>query len=161
MLGSVAAAVLVVAVGGCGSTTHARTQASTSAGTGTNVGTGPGGGASTGTTHAAVQAQLRIDYTAHRKDPGTRRVWTLRCDPAGGDHPLAAAACNELAAHPRALLGSGRGQIRCMLVIANGPTVDVTGTVDGKAVRFSPSSACDPAWRELRVLLTGSEAKSG
>jgi hypothetical protein len=142
MLGPVAVVALALAIGGCG-TTHVRSQT----------------GAST-TTTAAIPARLRVDYTAHRKDPGSKQVWTLRCDPTGGNHPALAAACQELTKHPRLLLGSGRGQIRCMLVLANGPTVAVTGTVDGQAVRFSPSSACDPAWSKLRALLTGGEAVS-
>jgi hypothetical protein len=156
---------LAVAVGGCGSATHTGSQTGANtvvAVTGTRAGTGTAGtGTVPGAGNAAVPARLQVAYTAQRRDPGGKQVWTLRCDPTGGSHPLAAVACSELAAHPQLLLGSGRGQIRCMLVIANGPTVAVTGTVEGKRVRYSPSSACDPAWNELRVLLTGSRAKSG
>jgi hypothetical protein len=45
---------------------------------------------------AADSANLTITYWAEGAEKGVARKWTLRCAPAGGTLPRAAAACRQL-----------------------------------------------------------------
>lgn len=83
-------------------------------------------------------------------------TWTLTCDPVGGDHPDAEAACRALAQNgARALPPVPRGRM-CTQVFAGPETATVTGTWNGKAVdsRFNRRNGCEIArWKALAGLL--------
>jgi hypothetical protein len=49
-------------------------------------------------TPAPASADLTVTYWPQGRERGTRARWTLRCEPAGGTLPRAAAACTRLAA---------------------------------------------------------------
>ena len=56
-----------------------------------------GCGASTGAAGSAPDTQLTISYWPQGRDAGSKpETWTLRCGPAGGSMPRAAAVCSRL-----------------------------------------------------------------
>ena len=87
---------------------------------------------------------------------GGEIVRTLRCDPAGGNVPRAAAACRVIAAAGRrAFLATPPGT--ACTEIYGGPAVAlVTGELDGRRIwaRFSRESGCEiTRWQRLVLLL--------
>jgi hypothetical protein len=63
----------------------------------------------------------------------TTKHWTLQCDPAGGTHPDAAAACNTLlkAKSPFAPVPKG---VMCPMIMAGTRTAIVKGTYFGQHI---------------------------
>jgi len=89
---------------------------------------GAGAGAAGGRT------ALRVVYYEDAREPETRIVWALRCDPVGGTLPRRTAACRELA---RTGVGTLRPvpPDRACTEIYGGPMVAiVTGRIDGRRV---------------------------
>lgn len=87
---------------------------------------------------------------------GQRTTWTLTCDPAGGTHPDAAAACAALAAHGDGALPPKRKDIACTQVYGGPEKATVTGTWQGRPVRssFSRTDSCEISrWDRLVGLL--------
>ena len=109
----------------------------------------PGGGAS-----RAPATRLAVTYAPHGAGVtgAAHHTWTLTCAPTGGTLPSRQLACRELAAHGEDLINPG---VECMVIVRGGPMATVTGTWQGRAVRFS-STTCSRAWTTLRALLTGS-----
>ncbi|HSO98384.1 MAG TPA: SSI family serine proteinase inhibitor, partial [Solirubrobacteraceae bacterium] len=100
--------------------------------------------------------RLTVTFRTHGAYPrpgqaNPTRRWTLECWPPGGSHPARAAACKELAHHAGDL--SAR-RVQCLVIVAGAPSATVSGTVRGRRIAFA-ASTCAPAWRTLRVLLTG------
>jgi hypothetical protein len=62
------------------------------------VGCGAGRSATAG---ATPETQLTISFWPEGRGTGTPQRWTLRCDPAGGTLPRAAAVCRQLYALPK------------------------------------------------------------
>jgi len=89
---------------------------------------GPAGHASPGADYAAVR--LVIEVTSH---PGAKpQRWTLRCDPVGGTHPDARAACRALE-HTKNPFTSTRPNMMCPAA-ADSRTATIRGTWFGHPV---------------------------
>jgi hypothetical protein len=136
-VGRLAAAVVVVtAVAACGSA-H----------------TSGGSAAAPGSTHAAPSAKpavsLVITLTAR---PGSKPVtWTLQCNPTGGTHPDAAAACSALAKAKNPFAPAPKGMM-CPMIVSRPATAKVVGTwhdININAV-FSQSNGCQTSrWNKI------------
>jgi hypothetical protein len=97
--------------------------------------------------------------------PGaTPKRWTLRCDPAGGTHPDAKAACRALLAAKNPFAPIPRG-IMCPMIVAGPQKATITGTFFGQPVasNFSRAGCEATRWAKLGVVFgsTGSSAASG
>ena len=71
----------------------------------------------------AGDAPTLVVVDAAAADPARNAAWTLRCDPTGGTHPDAQAACRDLlrAKNPFAPIPHGSGQtiLREALLVAD------------------------------------------
>jgi hypothetical protein len=76
-------------------------------------------------TNPASKAKLQVVET---EQGGQARHWSLRCDPAGGTMPDAAAACRLLATDATILHPVRATHIRCPAIMANARTFTITGT---------------------------------
>ena len=110
----------------------------------------------------AAKVSLTVVVTP---SPGaTPKRWTLRCDPAGGTHPDAQAACRDLldAKNPFAPIPRG---IMCPMIVAGRQKATISGTFFGQHVASNFSKAgCEAArWAKLGVVFgsAGSGAESG
>jgi hypothetical protein len=99
--------------------------------------------------------------------PGaTPKRWTLRCDPAGGTHPDAKAACRALLAAKNPFAPIPRG-IMCPMIVAGPQKATITGTFFGQPVasNFSRAGCEATRWAKLGVVFgstgSGSGAASG
>ncbi len=103
---------------------------------------------STGTT-AAAKASLTIVTTA----PGSVHHWTLRCDPAGGTKPNAAATCSQLIAH-KTIFQPSHVKLYCPMIMANAASYLINGTWFGKPVHESiVDGGCDLSrWSQLHQI---------
>ena len=111
-------------------------------------GAGPGPGSTTGNTSLTVIAA---------GGTGTApTIWTLTCDPPGGTHPKAAAACRQLT--------SGRGDpfadtpkdMQCSMIYGGAQKAHVFGTFEGRHVdtTFGRTNGCEVArWQRVSALL--------
>jgi hypothetical protein len=112
-----------------------------------------GSTASTGTSpsHAAPAAKvsLTVQVTA---SPGAKpQQWTLRCEPTGGTHPDAQAACRQLLAAKNPFAPIPRG-IMCPMIASGPQQATITGTFLGQHVdaKFSMLDGCAAVrWSEL------------
>ena len=100
---------------------------------------------------------LRID--AWPNGPGTRphRVWTLRCNPAGGTLPRAAAACRALARVERPFAPVPQGAV-CTQIYGGPAYATVRGRFRGQIVRtsFRRRNGCEIArWNRVEFLFPG------
>jgi Subtilisin inhibitor-like len=97
---------------------------------------------------AAPKASLSITVL---DGPGSKlQHWTLRCDPAGGTHPHAAAACAALLALKTPFAKAPAGQM-CPMILASAKRATFTGTWYGQKVdRTIVDGGCDLAkWSKL------------
>lgn len=88
---------------------------------------------------------LRVVYLEDGREPETRVVWTLRCDPVGGSLPRRTTACRELRrSGVRTLLPVPR-DTACAQVYGGPMVTLVTGTVDGRRVwvRLRRDNGCE------------------
>jgi Subtilisin inhibitor-like len=128
--------VTVTALAACGSShTSSSGQAATHAPTGTS------------STRPAVS--LVITLTAR---PGAKPVtWTLQCDPTGGTHPDAAAACSALAKAKSPFAPTPKGMM-CPMIVSKPATAKVVGTwhdINVNAV-FSQGNGCQTSrWDKI------------
>jgi hypothetical protein len=110
----------------------------------------------------AAKVSLNVVVTA---SPGARpRHWTLRCDPTGGTHPDARAACRQLLAAKNPFAPVPRG-IMCPMIASGPQQARVTGTYFGRPVEgtFSRLNGCAAVrWSELgHVFGPGGPVMSG
>ena len=87
---------------------------------------------------------------------GAKTTWTLTCDPVGGTHPDAAAACTVLAAKGSQALPPKRKDVACTQVYGGPETAMIRGTWQGRQVfsTFSRTDGCEISrWDMLRGLL--------
>lgn len=99
-----------------------------------------------------ASATLIVMYWPHGQETPPMHTWTLRCDPDGGDHPSAVAACTEVASSPLAL---GRARHACRTRARPGsPVATLTGTFRGRPVDRLYRPGCDD-WATLHIVLTG------
>jgi hypothetical protein len=120
-----------------------------------------GGGGTVGTGPSApgspTSAGTRLTVTVH---PGPGRppsTWTLTCDPPGGTHPAAGAACAALAAAAPDPFAEVPADTMCSQIYGGPQTATVTGTWRGRPVqaRFSRTDGCQTArWDSLAPLFS-------
>jgi hypothetical protein len=114
----------------------------------------------------AAKVSLTVVVTP---SPGaTPKRWTLRCDPTGGTHPDARAACRDLlgAKNPFAPIPHG---FMCPMIVAGPQKATISGTFFGQHVASNFSKVgCEGArWAKLGVVFgsagsgTGTGAESG
>jgi hypothetical protein len=87
--------------------------------------------------------------------PGTAaKHWTLRCDPAGGTHPNAAATCTALLAVKNPF-GTPKAHQMCPMIMASSKKLIFTGTWYGKKInRTILDGGCDlTRWTRLSQAL--------
>ncbi|MBT0771160.1 hypothetical protein KIH74_19625 [Kineosporia sp. J2-2] len=95
---------------------------------------------------------------------GDTTTWTLTCDPVGGDHPDADAACATLDKSGDQAVPAASTDQMCTQIFGGEQTATITGTWKGKAIdaSFSRENGCEIArWDLLTPLLpkvTGSQA---
>ena len=119
----VLAAGFVLLAAACGSTAAPRTD-------GGQVATNP-----------AYKAKLQV---VESMPGGQARHWSLRCDPAGGTMPDAAAACRLLATDARILHPMRATHIMCPMIMANARTFTISGTWYGtKLHEVVTDGGCD------------------
>lgn len=99
----------------------------------------------------ATSLTIRVD-----QGEGTATTtWLLTCDPAGGDHPDPATACQVLTDHAAALEPVRPG-VSCTQVFGGPETATITGTFRGKAVsaQLARNNGCEiTRWTDLTGLL--------
>lgn len=100
----------------------------------------------------AADLTVTVDATGE----GAVTTFTLTCEPAGGDHPDADAACAAIAAAggPAAFEPTPR-DVACTEQWGGPQTATVEGTVDGETIRadFSRTNGCEISrWDALEAL---------
>lgn len=105
---------------------------------------------------AAVQAELTV--TLDESGSGTVRTMTLTCEPVGGDHPDAAAACAALAAAGAEAFDPTPQDAACTQQYGGPQVATVEGTVAGAPVsaQFSRTDGCEIARWDVVAPLLGS-----
>jgi hypothetical protein len=108
---------------------------------------------SAATTSDTSESSLKVTISW---GPGTRQVWTLRCDPPGGTHPAPVRACASLErmADPFSNLPTG---VACSMIYSGPERARVVGRWKGVSVdtTFARTNGCETArWRQYRALLT-------
>lgn len=86
---------------------------------------------------------------------GATTTYTLTCEPVGGDHPDAEAACAAIAAGGLAAFEPTPMDVACTEQWGGPQTATVTGTVDGETVNaeFSRTNGCEISrWAALEPL---------
>ena len=87
---------------------------------------------------------------------GKTQTWTLTCDPVGGTHPDAAAACAALTAKGTTAMPAVAKNVMCTQQYGGPQTAKITGTWMGEAVNaaFSRENGCEISrWAALKGLL--------
>ena len=109
--------------------------------------------ASTTTTPSAASSSELV--TTVTDESGSRAVWTLTCDPPGGDHPDPEAACQALDGRADALRPVPKDRA-CAEVYGGPEKASITGTWRGQQVRstLARTNSCEIArWAALQGLL--------
>jgi hypothetical protein len=103
----------------------------------------------------AARTDLRVTvWPQGRQGDAPSQSWTLRCEPAGGTHPAAEAACRALAANERALRPVPP-DVGCTQIFGGPQVARVTGTYRGNAITawFNRTNGCEIArWDRLAPL---------
>ena len=91
----------------------------------------------------APTTTLTISVVADRGADAT--VMKLTCDPAGGDHPNAEAACAKLAEAGAAIFEPVPTDRACTMIFGGPQTATITGTYQGEKVdaAFSRTNGCE------------------
>ena len=103
-----------------------------------------------GTAAAAHPAKVSLVIGVAARPGAKKQRWTLRCDPVGGTHPHAAAACRALlhAKHPFAPLPD---HVMCPMIVAGTKTASITGTWFGKHIdsNFNQRGCGNMRWTKI------------
>ena len=83
---------------------------------------------------ASGRTALEIVYFENPASPETRLVWTVRCDPVGGNHARRTAACHELARLGVRTLLPVPKNVACTEIYGGAMVAFVKGTIDGRRV---------------------------
>jgi hypothetical protein len=105
---------------------------------------------SRGASPAALSVTVWPEGTA-----GASHRWTLRCAPAGGTLPNAAAACRRLAALAAPFAPTPKG-MACTMIYGGPQAARVTGTFRGRRIwaTFHRRDGCELArWNRIAFLL--------
>jgi hypothetical protein len=94
--------------------------------------------------------KVSLDIKVSGGKGAAAKHWTLRCDPVGGTHPDAAAACATLLKAKTPFAPTPKG-VECPMIMVGSKTATVKGTYFGKHVdtRFT-EGGCDLArWAKI------------
>jgi hypothetical protein len=99
---------------------------------------------------SAAAAKVSLTVVVKASPGATPKRWTLRCDPTGGTHPDAKAACRELLAAKNPFAPIPRG-IMCPMIAAGPQRATISGVFFGQHVTSNFSrTGCEAAkWSEL------------
>ncbi len=115
---------------------------------------------------SAPAAKVSLTVVVTPTPGATPKRWTLRCDPTGGTHPDAKAACRALLAAKNPFAPIPRG-IMCPMIVVGPQKATISGTYFGQHVESDFSQAgCEAArWAKLGAVFgsigTGAGAASG
>jgi hypothetical protein len=115
-----------------------------------------GAAAPSATLSPAARTHLTVEVRPSPKEPP--KTWTLTCDPAGGTHPKAAAACQALAKAEDPFKPVPKDAI-CTEIYGGPQVATVTGTWRGTPVnaRFTRQNGCEiNRWQQVAPLLDAS-----
>jgi Subtilisin inhibitor-like len=103
-----------------------------------------------GVTSSPAPAKASLHITVQNGVGTKPTFWTLRCDPAGGTHPHAAAACSALMAMKEPFAPPPAHQM-CPMILASAKRATFSGTWFGtKVQRTIADGGCDLArWSQL------------
>ena len=121
------------------------------------VAVGCGAGASSPAAGSSGATELKIAYWPQGRDAGPATKWTLRCGPAAGTLPRAAAACRKLAAMQRPFAPIPPDAI-CTEIYGGPQVALITGTFRGRALwaRLANRNGCEIArFKRLGFLVPG------
>jgi hypothetical protein len=114
-------------------------------------GTTPAPGTGSG---AAAKPKVSLHITEMSTTGKATKHWTLTCDPSGGTHPHADAACKALLGIKNPFAGPVAGT-NCPAILANAPSFTLTGTWYGKHVsKTIADGGCTMAtWSKLNKVI--------
>jgi hypothetical protein len=95
--------------------------------------------------------ETRLEVTVQAAETMPPKQWTLSCDPPGGDHPDAAAACAALE-KGKAPFAPVPKDMACTQISGGPQTATITGTWRGERVTasYNRSNGCEIArWDRL------------
>lgn len=116
----------------------------------------PGSGGSTqpGGSGGAMLTSLQV--TVRDSAGAAPKTWTLTCDPPGGSHPQASAACAQLAAATSDPFAQTPKGMACSMIFGGDQKAQVTGTFEGRTVStsFARTNGCEVArWEAVSAVL--------
>ena len=99
---------------------------------------------------SAPAAKVSLTVVVKASPGATPKRWTLRCDPTGGTHPDAQAACRQLLAAKNPFAPIPRG-IMCPMIAAGPQRATISGIFFGQHVASNFARiGCEAArWSEL------------
>lgn len=99
---------------------------------------------------SAPAAKVSLTVVVKASPGATPKRWTLRCDPTGGTHPDAQAACRQLLAAKNPFAPIPRG-IMCPMIVAGPQRATISGIFFGQHVasNFSRAGCEATRWSEL------------
>ncbi len=116
---------------------------------------------------SAPAARVSLTVVVKASPGASPQRWTLRCDPTGGTHPDAQAACHQLLAAKNPFAPIPRG-IMCPMIAAGPQRATISGIFFGQHVASNFSrTGCEAArWSELGDVFgfragSGTGAESG
>jgi Subtilisin inhibitor-like len=118
-----------------------------------------GDSAGSGAVSPGTQAQTELTVTVRGAPAAAATTWKLTCDPAGGDHPNAQAACAALAAAKKQAkdpFAPTPADQMCTQIYGGPQVAAVKGTWQGKKVdaTFSRKNGCEiQRWSDLGKVL--------
>ena len=118
---------------------------------------GCGAGESAPAAGSSGATDLKISYWPEGRASGTPQKWTLRCSPAGGTLPQAAAACRKLGAMARPFAPIPKDAM-CTDVYGGPQVALITGTFRGRPlwVQLAQRNGCEIArFKRLSFLVPG------
>jgi hypothetical protein len=127
-------------------------------GTATETETGATDSGSSSDTNAATtqEAATELTVTVDQTGEGDTQTWTLTCDPVGGDHPDAQAACAAIATAGASVFDPVPVGTSCTMQYGGPQTAHVEGIVAGTPINadFKYSNGCEISrWDKLEALL--------
>lgn len=123
------------------------------AGCGTASG-GSGGSSQPGGSGGGKLTSLEV--TVRDSAGAAPKIWTLTCDPPGGSHPQASAACAQLAAATGDPFAQTPKGMACSMIFGGDQKAEVTGTFEGRTVStsFARTNGCEVArWETVSAVL--------
>jgi hypothetical protein len=124
------------------------------------------GSATSTSSPAKPAAKVSLTVVVTPRPGATPKRWTLRCDPTGGTHPDAQAACRDLlrAKNPFAPIPHG---FMCPMIVAGPQKATISGIFFGQHVasNFSKIGCAGARWAKLGEVFgsagTGAGTESG